>query len=71
MKYYYYEILCKDNSKRYIGITTNPTVRKNRHFNYLRQNKHPNPIMQAAFNYYGESSFIFSVFDSFDTNSIE
>ena len=26
MKYYYYEILCKDNSKRYIGITTNPTV---------------------------------------------
>ena len=71
MKYYYYEILCKDNGKRYIGITTNPIVRKNRHFNYLRQNKHPNPIMQAAFNYYGEDSFIFSVFDDFDTDNKE
>ena len=69
MKYYYYEILCKNNNKRYIGITTNSTVRKNRHFNYLRQNKHPNPIMQAAFNYYGEKNFIFSVFDELDTDN--
>lgn len=69
MKYYYYEIFCRDNGKRYIGVTTNPTVRKNRHFNYLRQNKHPNPIMQAAFNKYGEDSFRFEVFDTFETNS--
>lgn len=69
MKYYYYEIFCRDNGKRYIGVTTNPTVRKNRHFNYLRQNKHPNPIMQAAFNKYGEDSFRFEVFDILETNS--
>lgn len=69
MKYYYYEILCRDNGKKYIGVTTNPTVRKNRHFNYLRQNKHANPIMQAAFNKYGEDSFTFEVFDTFEIDS--
>ena len=31
--YYYYKIENKINHNKYIGITTDPTARKNRHFN--------------------------------------
>ena len=57
--YYYYKIENRINHNKYIGITTNPTVRKNRHFNYLRKNKHFNPHLQSAFNKYGEENFYF------------
>lgn len=68
MKFYYYVIENIVNHKKYVGITTNPRVRKNRHFNYLRQGKHPNPILQNSFNFYGEDKFIFTIIDEQDTD---
>ncbi len=37
--------------------------RKNDHWNKLRQNKHINPIMQSAWNKYGEQAFAFEVLE--------
>lgn len=67
--YYYYKIENLLNHNKYIGVTTNPTVRKNRHFNYLRNSKHFNPHLQSAFNKYGEENFCFEVLEqkSFDS----
>lgn len=64
--YYYYKIENKINYNKYIGITTNPIVRKNRHFNYLRKNKHFNPHLQAAYNKYGEENFEFKILENRD-----
>lgn len=66
--YYIYKIENKLNQNCYIGITTNPSVRKNRHFNYLKQNKHCNSHLQSAFNKYGEENFIFEILESFESN---
>lgn len=71
MIYFFYKIENLVNHKKYIGITSNPQVRKNRHFNYLRQNKHPNPLLQTGFNYYGEDNFIFEVIETNDFKSKE
>lgn len=62
--YYYYKIENLINHNRYIGITTDPMVRKNRHFNYLRKNKHFNPHLQLAFNKYGEQNFVFEILEN-------
>lgn len=48
MTYYYYTITNIQNNKKYVGITTNPTKRKNEHFNNLKQNKHVNIHLQNA-----------------------
>lgn len=61
--YYYYKIENKINNNKYIGITTTPSIRKNRHFNYLRQHKHFNPHLQAAFDKYGEQNFYFEIIE--------
>lgn len=64
--YYYYKIENKINHNKYIGITTTPDIRKNRHFNYLRKNIHFNPHLQAAFNKYGEENFYFEILENKD-----
>ena len=69
--YHIYKIENKLNQNLYIGITTNPQIRKNRHFNYLRQNKHPNSHLQSAFNKYGEENFFFEILESFESNNEE
>lgn len=66
--YYIYKIENKLNQNLYIGVTTNPQVRKNRHFNYLRLNKHPNSHLQSAFNKYGEENFFFEILESFESD---
>lgn len=66
--YHIYKIENKLNQNCYIGITVNPSVRKNRHFNYLKQNKHCNSHLQSAFNKYGEENFIFEILESFESN---
>ncbi len=58
-----YTITCTANKRIYIGSTSNLQVRRNSHFNSLRQNKHHNPIMQNAWNKYGEQSFVFEVLE--------
>ena len=69
--YHIYKIENKLNQNCYIGITVNPSVRKNRHFNYLRQNKHCNSHLQSAFNKYGEENFFFEILESFESNNEE
>lgn len=69
--YYYYKIENKINNQKYIGITTNPQVRKNRHFNKLRKNCHFNPHLQCAFNKYGEDNFFFEIIEECDFADIK
>lgn len=68
--FYYYKIENRLNRDKYIGITTDPIVRKNRHFNKLRKNKHFNPHLQNAFNKYGEQAFFFEIIEQWDTLDI-
>lgn len=56
-----YVIRNKINGNFYIGSTTNFSKRKNKHFRYLRTNKHENQHLQNAFNKYGETAFEFLV----------
>ncbi len=58
-----YKITCSANKKIYIGSSINLCRRKNEHWNDLRQNKHSNPIMQSAWNKYGEQTFVFEVLE--------
>lgn len=63
MIYYYYTITNIQNNKKYVGITTNPTKRKNEHFNNLKQNQHVNTHLQNAWNIDGENSFRFQIIE--------
>lgn len=69
--FYYYKIENSLNGHKYIGITEQPDVRKNRHFQKLRQQKHFNPHLQAAFNKYGEENFYFEIIESSNYSSKE
>lgn len=64
-------ILNKQNGKLYLGRTAEPGNRKRGHFSELRRRVHGNPKLQAAFNKYGESSFIFEVLDSVENGRSE
>lgn len=56
-----YKIVNKKNDNFYIGSAVNLKRRKTRHFSELRNNKHNNKHLQAAWNKYGEESFVFSI----------
>lgn len=56
-----YKIQNIKNNKMYIGSSNNLYRRYGEHKRHLQLNKHYNRILQNAWNYYGESSFIFSV----------
>ena len=56
-----YSILNTANGKRYIGQSVNLASRKSYHFNALRQSRHKNRHLQAAFNRYGSKAFRWSV----------
>ena len=58
-----YKITCTANKKVYLGSTKNLRTRCRDHCNKLRTNKHHNPKLQAAWNKYGEESFIFEVLE--------
>jgi group I intron endonuclease len=55
-----YKIINIQNNKFYIGSAVNFSRRKTRHFSELRTGKHKNKHLQAAWNKYGESFFIFT-----------
>lgn len=61
-----YSIVCKSNSKIYIGLTRNFKRRKTKHLYYLRRNYHVNKHLQNAFNLYGECNFLFTIIESVD-----
>lgn len=54
-----YKIINVVNNKFYVGSAVNFSRRKTRHFSELRTGKHNNKHLQAAWNKYGEQSFIF------------
>lgn len=54
-----YKIINTTNSKIYVGSAIYFAGRKGLHLFELRNNKHKNRHLQASFNKYGESSFIF------------
>lgn len=49
------------NNHRYVGSAVNPTARWARHLFELRANHHWSKHLQAAYNKYGEESFVFKV----------
>jgi group I intron endonuclease len=64
-----YIVYCIENiidGKRYIGQSVRGKKRWNDHKNNLRKNKHENPYLQNAWNYYGEDNFIFSLLKTCD-----
>lgn len=59
MKGYIYFIINQVNGKRYVGQTTNFSVRKSHHKRALEENRHHNIKLQNAWNKYGSENFIF------------
>jgi len=62
-----YKITCIETGKFYIGSTMNKAQRWARHRRELRQWKHVNKHLQAAWNKYGEVAFEFSVLEEVTT----
>jgi len=58
-----YKIINTVNGKFYVGSTTNTRERFRVHRNRLRNNKHHSRHLQAAWNKYGESMFVFHVIE--------
>lgn len=58
-----YKITCTVNQRFYIGSAIDLRRRKYEHWYGLRHNKHHNPILQNAWNKYGEQSFTFEVLE--------
>lgn len=56
-----YQIRNIVNNKKYIGSAVNFMKRWRGHKNDLNKNIHSNPILQAAWNKYGESAFVFEI----------
>lgn len=56
-----YSIKNKANDKIYIGQSVEIKKRKRAHFNYLKNNKHPNKYLQNSFNKYGKNNFDFEI----------
>jgi group I intron endonuclease len=61
MKSGIYKIINVVNNKFYVGSAVNLRRRKARHFTELRNNRHNNRHLQAAWAKYGEKSFVFVV----------
>lgn len=61
-----YKITNTVNGKVYIGKTIHLKDRFNSHINSLKKNKHCNNHLQAAWNKYGESAFVFEVIEEFN-----
>ena len=58
-----YEITNSKDNFKYIGRTSDFRLRKNRHLNELRKNKHHNISIQRAFDLYGEDCFSFNIIE--------
>ena len=56
-----YKIINVVNNKFYVGSAVNLRKRKSRHFSELRNNRHNNRHLQAAWLKYGEQAFVFVV----------
>lgn len=70
MNCYIYQIINQITNERYVGQTTNFSRRKQEHLYALRNNSHPNPKLQNAWNSYGETNFLWIV-KNFDVTKEE
>lgn len=61
-----YKITCTVTGKFYIGSSVNLKRRKFWHFCQLKNNKHDNFHLQAAYQKYGKEAFIFEVLEFFE-----
>lgn len=59
-----YKIINTVNGKFYVGSTIDPRVRFQNHRRLLRKGKHHCAHLQAAWNKYGESKFVFTVVET-------
>ncbi len=64
-----YGIFCINTGQFYVGGTNNISKRWSKHRAQLKTNQHANKRLQAAWNEFGASSFLFSVFEL--TNEIK
>lgn len=64
-----YSITNLKNSRQYVGSAVNLRKRKNIHLSQLRNGKHRNPKLQAAFDKYGEEAFRFDVLEVVENKS--
>lgn len=69
-KYYFWEsrvgvyaVKNTKNNKRYIGSSSDLSVRKSNHFCKLRDTNHYNTYLQEDYNLYGKENFIFEVLE--------
>lgn len=60
-----YIILNNINKVFYLGSSMHLNMRRHSHFHNLRNNKHPNPHLQKAYNKYGEDAFSFIKIECF------
>jgi group I intron endonuclease len=58
-----YTIRNLQNNHQYVGSTGHPTKRWPQHQRKLRKNKHHAPHLQAAWNKYGETAFVFEILE--------
>lgn len=58
-----YKIINTVNGQLYVGSAVSLRRRRHQHFTSLRRGRHKNPHLQAAFNKYGESAFVFTVIE--------
>lgn len=68
-----YKLYNTQSKKFYIGVTTRKNYRRriNVHFNYLRNNKHPNDLIQNDFNLHKEEDFKVELLEEFLYNTKE
>lgn len=67
---YIYQIINKVNGLRYIGKTIDINKRRQKHFQQLKDNKHINKKLQAAWNKYGQDNFDF-IYETFNIETNE
>ena len=68
---YIYRIHNVVTNTDYVGLTNNPTRRKNRHFNDLENHIHANPHLQKAFDKYGRDAFIYEILQEYNCSEAE
>jgi group I intron endonuclease len=58
-----YTITCLVNEKIYLGFAKNFTIREDKHFRMLKNDKHTNEHLQNAYNLYGKENFKFEILE--------
>lgn len=61
-----YKIVCKVTGEIYVGSSVNLRKRWGQHYSSLRKGNHVNPILQNAWNKYGEEAFCFVIMELID-----